>query len=130
MGPGLTEAEMTFKRGHLWNVAQRYGILQGTNSNGEPKYRCIDNHADNMTNSAAERLQTVPMQNVSMIMLMVKALDAAIPSHGINYPAWEILGGTEDMQAAYRQCPLLSSQVCVAITAVFHPGKGILYHEM
>ena len=130
MGPGLTEAEMTLKRGHLWNVAQRYGILQGTDSSGQPKYRCIDNHADNMTNSAAERLQTVPMQNVSMIMLMVKALDAAIPNHCRNDPLWKILGGTEDMRAAYRQCPLLSSQVCVAITAVFHPDKGVRYHEM
>ena len=130
MGPGLTEAEMTLKRGHLWNVAQRYGILQGTKSDGKPKYRCIDNHADNMTNAAAVRLQTVPMQNVSMIMLMVRALDAAIPDHRRNDPLWKILGGTEDMQAAYRQCPLLSSQVCVAITAVFHPNVGVRYHEM
>ena len=130
MGPGLSEAEMTLKRGHLWNIAQRYGIVQGTKDDGKPKYRCIDNHADNMTNAAAERLQTVPMQNVSMIMLMVKALDAAIPGNRRNDPMWTILGGTEDMQAAYRQCPLLSSQVCVAITAVFHPGKGVLYHEM
>ena len=123
MGPGLTEAEMTLKSGHLWNIAQSYGIVQGTKDDGKPKYRCIDNHADNMTNSAAERLQTVPMQNVSMIMLVVKALDAAIPGNRRNDPMWTILGGTEDMQAAY-------SQVCLAITTVFHPGKGVLYHEM
>ena len=93
MGPGFSEAEMTMKRGRLWNVAQRYGIEQGTKSDGKPKYRCVDNHADNMTNAAAERLKTVPVQNVSMIMLMVKALDAAIPSHLRNNPQWAILGG-------------------------------------
>ena len=46
MSNAMTEAEVTAKRGPLWNVAQRYGIEQGLKPDGSVKYRCIDNHLD------------------------------------------------------------------------------------
>ena len=131
MGPPMTSAEVTSKFGNLWNVAQRYGIEQGVDDAGLPKYRCIDNHADNANNDAAERRQTVPMASVAAIMLTIRAMFCAVPMHLRGLPDWQICGATEDMRAAYRQCPLLSSQVGVAITAVFHPAlASVRFHEM
>ena len=130
MSAPMTEAEVTARHGLLWNSTQRYGIEQGVDACNKPKYRCIDNHADNDNNDAAERRQKVPMASLSTLLLMVRSLFLAIPSSFRHSPDWKVMGASEDLQAAYRQCPLLSSQVCIAITAVFHPGLGLRYHEM
>ena len=73
----------------------------------------------------------MPMSSVAMIMLLVKAVFLAIPEHLRGLPEWALRGATEDMKAAYRQCPLMSSQVMLAITAVWNPYLcAVRFHEM
>ena len=114
---------------------QRYGIEQGVDEKGQIKYRCIDNHLGNSNNEGAERRQVVPMASVSHILLMTRAMHAALGPMQED-PEWDLRGATEDLKAAYRQCPLLSSQVAVAITAVWCPHGGpycrgtVQFHEM
>ena len=54
------------KMGNHYNIVQRYGIEQGVDELGSPKFRCIDNHLDNQNNDAAERRQKVPMASVAI----------------------------------------------------------------
>ena len=130
MSPPMTLEEVIAKHGNLFNVAQRYGIEQGFDSKGNKKYRCIDNHADNMNNAAAERTQTVPMTSVSSILLLIRSLSRALGTK-IDDPEWQPVGSTEDLKAAYRQVPLSEANVCVAITAVWNPFKAnVEFHEM
>jgi len=135
MGPPLSLPEVRERYGDFFNIVQRYGTEQGVDDKGQIKYRCIDNHLDNANNEAAERRQVVPMASVSHILLMTRAMHAALGPMQED-PEWELRGATEDLKAAYRQCPLLSSQVAVAITAVWCPHGGpycrgtVQFHEM
>eukprot|EP00973_Karenia_brevis_P092608 12413217-Karenia_brevis.AAC.1 len=54
MGPDLTEHGVLRKYGPLWNACQRFGIQQGWNDDGSPKFRCIDNEATSGCNEASE----------------------------------------------------------------------------
>ena len=130
MGPPLEEVDVQSKYGNHYNIVQRYGIEQGVDELGSPKFRCIDNHLDNQNNDAAERRQKVPMASVAHIVLMIRALYASLKDHALD-ETWDLVGATEDLKAAYRQCPLLSSQMRVAITAVWNPhSKKVQFHEM
>ena len=61
---------------------------------------------------------------------MIRALYASLKDHALD-ETWDLVGATEDLKAAYRQCPLLSSQMRVAITAVWNPhSKKVQFHEM
>ena len=53
---------------------QRYGIEQGVDELGSPKFRRIDNHLDNQNNDAAERRQKAPMASVAHRVLVIRAL--------------------------------------------------------
>jgi len=81
-----------------------------------------------MNNDAAERRQQIAMTSVSQIMLIIRTMYAAVKDCGEE---WSLRGGTEDLKAAYRQCPLLSAHVQFAITMVWNPySKTIDYHEL
>jgi hypothetical protein len=72
----------------------------------------------------------VPMASVAHIVLMIRALYASLKDQAPDEEL-DLVGATEDLEAAYRQCPLLSSQMRVAITAVWNPlSKRVQFHEM
>jgi hypothetical protein len=85
---------------------QRYGIEQGVDELGSPKFRCIDNHLDNQNNDAAERRQKAPMASVAHRVLMIHALYTSLKDQALD-EEWDLVGATVDRKAAYRQCPLL-----------------------
>ena len=44
MGPPLEEVDVRARYDNHYNIVQRYGIEQGVDELGSPKFRCIDNH--------------------------------------------------------------------------------------
>ena len=132
MGPPMSLEEVLKKYGEHHNIVQRYGIEQGVDEKGHTKFRCIDNHLDNLNNDAAERRQKVPMASVGHIVLMIRAMYLSLKTRPeFMEDDWALTGATEDLKAAYRQCPLLSSQMCVCVTAIWNPEeKRVQFHDM
>ena len=110
IGPPLEEVDAQSKYSNHYNIVQRYGIEQGVDELGSPKFRCIDNHLDNQNNDAVERRQKVPMASLAHIVLMIRALYASLKDQALD-EEWDLVAATEDRKAEYRQCPLLSSQI-------------------
>eukprot|EP00973_Karenia_brevis_P073000 10138815-Karenia_brevis.AAC.1 len=86
MGPDLTEPGVLKKYGPFWNACQRFGIQQGWNDDGSPKFRCIDNEATSGCNEASERFQKISTTSISTIMLMTAALQRRILERGLSGP--------------------------------------------
>ncbi len=99
MGPARSDQFLRNKYGPFWNGCQRFGIQQGTKDNGQPKFRCIDNHATSGVSDAAERRQKICMANISGIMLLIRAAEKEFISAGLLGPTWELRGSTEDLKA-------------------------------
>ena len=110
-GP-YSEAEIRAKHGPFYNVVPSFGLKQGFNEVGVPKFRRIDDHSASHNNLAAERTQKIQMAMVDYLMIMVAAAAKIHPS---------LVIATEDMAGAYRQVPLCDSQVGISITAVYNP---------
>ena len=53
--------------------------------------------------------------SISSIMVMIRSLAEAINSAGHRGPDWNLKGATEDLQAAYRQCPLFVLHLALAM---------------
>ena len=124
MGPPLTLEEVEFSHGTDFQIVPSFGLSQGTDSSGAPKFRRIDDHSACLNNLVARRMQKVPMAMVDYLALMLRAL--AVKELG------PLKLATEDMKGAYRQVPLLPADVRYSIiTAVYNPWKDSAdLHEM
>ena len=111
-GP-YSEGEVIAKHGRFFNLVPSFGLAQGTNENGEQKFRRIDDHSASHNNLAATRMQKIPMAMVDYLLVMISSMAHHVSS--------DLVVGTEDMQGAYRQIPLPDSQVSIAITGVYNP---------
>lgn len=116
MGPPQTwdEIDELFKGD--FQVVPSFGLEQGVDDSGLPKFRRIDDHTAAGNNLVAHRTQKVPMAMVDQVGLMVKSLAKRTRS--------QVLIATEDMKGAYRQVPLCPSDVRYCITAVMNPELG------
>ena len=101
--------------GKCWNLVPSFGLHQGHDEKGDPKYRRIDDHSASLNNQAATRLQKIPMSMADYVMSMVKGL-----SENTTEP---IHLCTEDMKGAYRQVPLADSNTQLAVTGVYSPRE-------
>ena len=111
-GP-FTEGEIIAKHGRFFNLVPSFGLAQGTNEKGEPKFRRIDDHSASHNNLAATRTQKIPMAMVDYLLVMITSM--------ANHVSTNLVVGTEDMQGAYRQVPLPDSQLSISITGVYNP---------
>ena len=107
--------EILDKHGKFANIIPSFGLEQGTDDHGKPKYRRIDDHTAGHTNLASERTQKIQMSMVDYVMVMFGC--------AAKQTRERLLIGTEDMAGAYRQVPLLDSQVSISITAVYNPHR-------
>ena len=124
MGPASSLEYLEQKYGPTFNIIPSFGLKQGVNSKGQPKYRRIDDHSAGWVNHAAKRTQKIPMANADYIALMLR-------SHSEQFPGEAIHVGTADMKSAYRQVPLCDNDLKNSITAVYHPGSPEpTLHEM
>ena len=124
MGPALSTEEARAALGDDFNVIPSFGLKQGVNSRGEPKYRRIDDHTAGWVNMAAKRRQKIRMANADYIAIMVKRA-------GEEFPEKNIVIGTADMKGAYRQIPLADSDLKNSLTCVYNPGtKKVDLHAM
>lgn len=124
MGPASSLEYLEQKYGPTFNIIPSFGLKQGVNSKGQPKYRRIDDHSAGWVNHAAKRTQKIPMANADYIALMLRA-------HSEQFPGEAIHVGTADMKSAYRQVPLCDNDLKNSITAVYHPGfPEPTLHEM
>ena len=113
-GP-FSHEELVAKFGEHYNIIPSFGLEQGIDDAGQPKYRRIDDHTAGYTNLAATRTQRITMAMCDYLIVMVKA------HYEHHLSALKI--GTEDMQGAYRQLALPDRQGMVAVTAVFDPSS-------
>ena len=113
MGPPMSMTDVLAKYGSDFNIVPSFGLEQGVDQNGDPKFRRIDDHTASGNNLVAHRMQKVPMAMVDYVAVMVKAAHLAW-----NRP---LRVATEDMKGAYRQVPLLPEHVRYSITAVYDP---------
>ena len=124
MGPALTAGEAARLYGDHFNAIPSFGLRQGLNSKGEPKFRRIDDHTAGWVNLAAKRMQKIQMANADYIAVMIKQT-------GESFPGEEVLVGTADMKAAYRQIPLADADVKNSITCVYNPSsRDVDFHAM
>ena len=84
MSERMTYSEVSAKHGPLWNLARCFGIEQGVDADGNPKYRAIHDHSENGNNGAASRTQKVPMVGVHTIMLLVRLVALTFVSWGLQ----------------------------------------------
>ena len=113
-GP-FSEEELDLKIGKFWNLVPSFGLHQGYDEQGGPKYRRIDDHSASLNNQAAGRLQKIPMSMADYVMSMVKGL-REVTSEPIHLC-------TEDMKGAYRQIPLADSNMQLSVTGVYCPHE-------
>ena len=114
MGGPFSHNELVSQFGVHYNVIPSFGLEQGVDESGHPKFRRIDDHTAGFTNLAATRTQKITMAMCDYLIVMVRAhYDRRISPVAI---------GTEDMQGAYRQLALPDRQGMVAVTAVFDPA--------
>ena len=114
MGPPQTWEQIEEKFGSDFQVTPSFGLEQGVDEAGNPKFRRIDDHSASGVNPSAHRLQKAPMAMIDYVGVMLRAL----ASH-----CSDINMATEDMKGAYRQVPLHPSDVRYAITAVYNPQQ-------
>ena len=114
-GP-FSHEELVQKFGNYYNVIPSFGLEQGTDDQGQPKYRRIDDHTAGHTNLAATRKQKINMAMSDYLIVMIRAF--------FERRHTRICVGTEDMQGAYRQLALPDSQTMISVIAVFDPGTG------
>ena len=115
MGGPFPHEDLVQRHGKFYNIIPSFGLEQGVNDKGEPKFRRIDDHTAGHTNLAATRMQKIEMAMVDYLVVMTRALHERFGS--------SLYIGTEDMQGAYRQIPLPDSQVAISITGVYNPNK-------
>ena len=124
MGPKMSLEQVVSKFGDHFNLIPSFGLKQGLNSKGEPKYRRIDDHTAGWVNLAAKRKQKIQMANADYIALMVKAL-------GESQPGEPVTIGTADMKAAYRQIALSDESAPFSLTCLYDPeAEDVGIHEM
>ena len=123
MGPPMSLEQVQDKYGNDFQIVPSFGLAQGEDSKGDPKYRRIDDHSACWNNLVARRKQKVPMAMVDYVSIMFRALARAFPG--------QVLATTEDMKGAYRQVPLHPADVRYSITAVYNPhSTQVSCHEM
>ncbi len=113
MGPpmSLGQVEKTFA--HDYQVVPSFGLRQGCDEAGRPKYRRIDDYTASRANPSSHRLQKVPMTMPDYVGVLSKEM---------GRKGWDIQFTTDDMKSAYRQIPLDPRHVRYAITAVYDPN--------
>ena len=122
MGPPMTLTEVRRKYADDFQITPSFGLAQGADEKGEPKYRRIDDHTASGVNQFSKRMQKVPMAMIDYVGVMVRAVAQSCNS---------VIMSTEDMQGAYRQVPLHPSDVRYAVTGVFNPvQKEVSLFEM
>ena len=99
-----------------FQIVPSFGLEQGTDDNGRPKFRRIDDHTACGNNLIAHRRQKVPMCMVDYVGALVRALARRSSNQDLKL-------STEDMKSAYRQIPLSTDCVRYSVTAVFNPTK-------
>ena len=130
MGPRRAMEDLIDIHGQYANFCQRFGIKQGLDSSGNIKYRCIDNHATSGVNEAATRTQKILMSNIASIMLLIVRYESVLRERGLLGPQWSLVGATEDLKAAYRQCPLSDSMISLCLVMFYNPStKALDCHE-
>lgn len=106
--------EVTDMFGKRWNLVPSFGLHQGEDEHGQPKYRRIDDHTAAWNNLAATRKQKIPMAMIDYVVNMTREL---FKSRGKPLHV-----STEDMRGAYRQVPLSDSQTSISVTGVYNPN--------
>ena len=113
MGPPISLDQVEIS--HDYQVVPSFGLRQGVDETGRPKYGRIDDYTASGANPSSHRLQKVPMTMPDYVGVLSKEM---------GRKGWNIQYTTDDMKSAYRQIPLDPRHVRYAITAVYDPSTG------
>ena len=98
-----------------WRPLERFLLEQG-----EGKLRCIDSGKKPGHNNASRESETIYTSSVDSLLPIIRATCDAASVGALADAAPEYLSfqiGTEDMQHAYRQCPVSPQHLCVSTVA-------------
>ena len=123
MSSAMSYMELKRKYNSLFNVVPSFGLEQGLDESGSPKYRRIDDHSACGNNAYSHRKQKVPMTMVDYVATLLKYSARVLgDSHRL---------ASEDMKSAYRQIAIRPDHVRFSITAVYDPdAKCVNLHEI
>ena len=100
-----------------WRAMRRFGVEQ-LKADGSVKCRCCDDAADSMHNECTSLGETITCDSADFPSRV-----AAMFYHFIGRVAgWSMAGGTDDIEMAYRRCPVRTPQFVVA--ALVDPSSG------
>ncbi len=113
MSPPMTWEALNEKYRGIFNVVPSFGLEQGTDEAGNPKYRRIDDHSASGNNPFSHRKQKVPMTMVDYVATLLKYSSRVLQcNHEL---------ASEDMKSAYRQIAIRPDHVRFSVTAVYNP---------
>ena len=112
MGAPMSLDEVKQMFGKDFQVVPSFGLRQGQDESGNPKFRRIDDYTASGANPSSHRLQKVPMTMPDYVGVLTKVM---------GMKGWDVNFTTDDMKSAYRQIPLQTAHVRHAVTAVYDP---------
>ena len=71
-------------------------------------------------------MQKILMSNIASIMLLIVRYESILRKAGLLGPEWSLVGATEDLKAAYRQCPLSDSMLSLCLVMFYNPSTGVV----
>ena len=100
-----------------WRAMKRFAVEQ-LRPDGSTKYRPCDDAAASMHNECTSLGETITCDRADFPARVAALFYAAIG----HLPGWGMKGGTDDIELAYRQCPVRTPQFVVACLA--DPSSG------
>ena len=107
-----------------WRALQAFGICQGTNSDGKPKWRRCDNAKASLTNACLSTHETLSCEDASFPCLVAYLFGAVSPG---DIPSMSIC--TDDVEMAYRR--MVCEHPEATVVAIYDTVLGdVAYYTM
>ena len=98
-----------------WRPLERFLLTQG-----ESKRRCVDCERKPGRNDVSKESETIYASSVNSLLPIIRTTCDAASVGGLMHALPGFLSfqlGAEDMQRAYRQCPVVPEHLCVSTVA-------------
>ena len=104
------QLDKLFGRG-AWRAQRRFGVHQGTDEDGSPKIRAIDNSSGNLCNRATRTYETIAPPSFAFVALCARLFLSFFRRLGLV--ALALCLGLDDMSRAYRRVPVATPWLTV-----------------
>ena len=125
-GP-FTPGELNTRFGKgAWRAQRRFGVHQGTDDDGTPKIRAIDNSSGNSCNAATRTYETIAPPSFAFVALVARLFLAFFRLFSLT--ALALCLGLDDMSRAYRRVPVATPWLTVFAIWSLRRGRVEYYY--